>query len=71
MLDIILLSLLVFVTYTHFGKRFEGFANSREKSYGWPYYWKRRNLPSKYCGKHYTHYNNMCDCIRQNVIYLV
>ena len=71
MLDILLLVLLGFVTFMYFGYPLEPFACSRDRSYGWPYYWKITNLPDKCCGKHYTHYNRMCDCIKKNVIYLV
>jgi len=70
MLDIILLVLLGIITYTYFGVPLEPFASSRNKSYGWPYYWKVNNLSEKCCGKHCESYNKMEDCIHRNVIYL-
>lgn len=66
MLDIILLILLGIITYTYFGVPLEPFSNSREQSYGWPYYWKINNC----CEKHYDNYNKMTNCVHRNVIYL-
>lgn len=68
MLDIILLILLGIITYTYFGVPIEPFSSVREKSYGWPYYWKINN--SCGCKKHCENYNQMEDCIHRNVIYL-
>ena len=71
-MDVFLIVVIIIVTWTFLTVivRVEPFACSRERSYGWPYYWKFNNLPSSCHEPHYDYYNCHHNKVIKNVIYL-
>lgn len=70
-MDLIWIIAIALITYTYFGVPSGIEPYARLQSYGHPYYWKLRYLAGGRAGDcHYKHYDNKCNCVRKNVIYL-